>query len=59
MTKFHVFGEDQFFGTYEAVDAHAAMQACADAVGTDGNTDGMVAYADGENEQADACAAAA
>lgn len=56
MAKFHIFATDTFFGTHDAADAQAAMQACAEAIGTEGNTEGLTAYEDGTNDQADRAA---
>lgn len=53
MAKFHIFANGTFFGTHDADDAQAAMLACAHAIGTEGNTEGLTAYEAGTNDQAD------
>lgn len=44
MTSFSIFANGSFFGTFEADTEAAAIKACADEVGTEGDTSGMRAY---------------
>lgn len=45
MTTFNIFANGTFWGAWTAETAEEAIQAAADEVGTDGNTDGMTAIA--------------
>jgi len=45
MTAFAIFANGTYWGVWSGEDAAAAIQAAADDVGTDGNTDGLIATA--------------
>ncbi|MCA0204276.1 MAG: hypothetical protein LCH92_08040 [Proteobacteria bacterium] len=44
MNSFAIFANGAYWGTWASIDAESAMQAAADEVGTEGNTDGLVAH---------------
>lgn len=43
MTTFNIFANGTFWGEWEAETAEEAIQKAADEVGTEGNTEGLVA----------------
>lgn len=56
MTTFAVFANGTFWGSWSAGTEADACQMAADEVGTDGNTDGLEAFAVTDEQSAALCA---